>query len=262
MVPNEVSDKPGKDSMGMEMVPFEVEESGAVRGRRPAGQDQRGTAAAHRHQNDDREDPAHPEAHQGGRPRGLCRAEHLHRQPQVRRLGGEALREFDRPAFRKGEPLFDIYSPELVAAQQEYLIALKANDFRRRGLSMLNSAREKLRLWDITDQQVEELGRTGQFKKTVTVFPRARDRDRKGRPQGQKIMAGEALFKIADLSRVWILGEIYEYELPFIRPGRKRKSPSPITPENLSPENHLHLSLPQARDADEPGPDRGRQPRP
>jgi Cu(I)/Ag(I) efflux system membrane fusion protein len=125
-------------------------------------------------------------------------------------------------AVRKGEPLFDIYSPELVSAQQEYLIALKAGPTLGESSSLLKSAREKLRLWDITDSQVEELERTRQFKKTVTVYsPGPGIVVEKNVLQGQKIMAGENLYKIADLSRVWILGEIYEYELPFIKMGQE-----------------------------------------
>jgi len=125
-------------------------------------------------------------------------------------------------AVRKGEPLFDIYSPELVSAQQEYLIALKAEATLGDAASILKSAREKLRLWDITDSQVEELGRTGEFKKTVTVYsPGSGVVIEKDVVQGQKIMAGENLFKIADLSRVWILGEVFEYELPFVQTGQE-----------------------------------------
>jgi multidrug efflux pump subunit AcrA (membrane-fusion protein) len=127
-------------------------------------------------------------------------------------------------AVRKGEPLFDIYSPELVAAQQEYLIALKSGASFGDAPTFLKSAREKLRLWGFTDQQADELGRTGEFKKTVTVYaPGSGIVIEKDVVQGQKVMAGEALFKIADLSRVWILGEIYEYELPFIKNGQDVK---------------------------------------
>jgi hypothetical protein len=127
-------------------------------------------------------------------------------------------------AVRKGEPLLDIYSPDLVSAQQEYLIALKAGKTLGEASSILNSAREKLRLWDVTDSQVEELGRTGQFKKIVTVYsPGSGIVIEKNVVQGQKIMAGENLFKIADLSTVWVLGEVYEYELPFIKTGQEVK---------------------------------------
>jgi Cu(I)/Ag(I) efflux system membrane fusion protein len=110
-----------------------------------------------------------------------------------------------------------------VAAQQEYLLALKAKDIPgSAGLSMLNSAREKLRLWDITDQQVENLERMGQIKKTLAIYaPISGFVIEKNVLAGQKIMPGENLFKIADLSRVWVLGDVYEYELPFVKRGQE-----------------------------------------
>ena len=226
MAPNEVSDKPGKDSMGMDMVPFEVEESGAVTevgGRiqikiSPQRQQLIGIKTA-----PVRTQPIHKLIKAVGR---VDYAEpnisivNLKFDGWVEKL---AMSSTGR-AVRKGEPLFDIYSPELVAAQQEYLIALKAGASFGDASSFLKSAREKLRLWGFTDQQAEELGRTGEFKKTVTVYaPGSGIVIEKDVVQGQKVMAGEALFKIADLSRVWILGEIYEYELPFIKNGQDVK---------------------------------------
>jgi len=226
MNPNEVSDKPGKDSMGMEMVPFEVEESGAV------------TEVGGRIQV-----KISPERQQLiGIKTAPVKAQAIHKL--IRAVGRVDYAEpnisivnlkFDGwieklyvnstgRAVRKGEPLFDIYSPELVSAEKEYLIALKAGATLGDASSILKSAREKLRLWDVTDRQVEELGRTGEFKKTVTVYsPGSGIVIEKNVIQGQKVMAGENLFKIADLSSVWILGEIYEYELPFIKRGQEAK---------------------------------------
>jgi Cu(I)/Ag(I) efflux system membrane fusion protein/cobalt-zinc-cadmium efflux system membrane fusion protein len=226
MNPNEVSDKPGKDSMGMDMIPFEVEESGAV------------TEVGGRIQV-----KISPERQQLiGIKTALVKSQPIHKL--IRAVGRVDYAEpnisivnlkYDGwveklyvnstgRAVRKGEPLFDIYSPELVSAEQEYLIALKAGATLGDASSILKSAREKLRLWDVTDSQVEELGRTGQFKKTVTVYcPGSGIVIEKNVIQGQKIMAGENLFKIADLSRVWIIGEVYEYELPFIKTGQEAK---------------------------------------
>ena len=226
MKPDEVSDKPGKDSMGMDMVPFEVEESGTVTevgGRiqvKISAERQQligiKTAAV-------RSQPIHKLI------KAVGRVDYA--EPNISivnlKFDGWVEKLFVNStgrAVRKGEPLFDIYSPELVSAQQEYLIALKAGAALGDASTLLKSAREKLRLWDITDSQVEELERTGQFKKTVTVYaPGSGIVIEKNVLQGQKIMAGENLFKIADLSRVWILGEIYEYELPFIKTGQEAK---------------------------------------
>jgi multidrug efflux pump subunit AcrA (membrane-fusion protein) len=223
---NEISDKPGKDSMGMEMVPFEVEEGGEVSevgGRiqvkiSPERQQLIGIKAALVISQ-----PIHKLI------KAVGRVDYAEPNISIVNLKFDGwieklhVNSTGRPV-RRGEPLFDIYSPELVSAQQEYLIALKAEATVGGTGSILKSAREKLRLWDMTDSQVEALGRTGEFKKTVTVYtPGSGIVIEKNVVQGQKIMAGENLFKIADLSWVWILGEVYEYELPFIQTGQEVK---------------------------------------
>jgi RND family efflux transporter MFP subunit len=226
MMPNEVSDKPGKDSMGMDMVPYEVEESGAVTevgGRvqvkiSPERQQLIGIKTA-----PVKSQPIHKLI------KAVGRVDYA--EPNISivnlKFDGWVEKLFVNStgrAVRRGEPLFDIYSPDLVSAQQEYLIALKAGKTFGDASSILKSAREKLRLWDVTDSQVDALGRTGQSTKTITIYsPGSGIVIEKNVLQGQKIMAGENLFKIADLSRVWILGEIYEYELPFIKTGQEAK---------------------------------------
>ena len=223
MMPNEVSDKPGKDSMGMDMVPFEVEESGAVT---EVGGRIRVKISAERQQLIGiKTAPAVSQAiHK--LIRAVGRVDYAEPSLSLVNLKFDGWVEklyvnATGRAVRKGEPLFDLYSPELVAAEQEYLIALKAGATLGETLSVLKAAREKLRLWDVTDKQVEELGRTGEFKRTITVYaPGSGIVIEKNVVQGQKIMSGESLFKIADLSRVWILGEVYEYELPFIKTGQ------------------------------------------
>lgn len=92
------------------------------------------------------------------------------------------------------------------------------------GLSVLSSARERLKLWDISDQQIKNLEGTGEVKRTLTIFsPSSGFVIEKNVSRGQKIMAGDNLFKIADLSRVWLYGEIYEYEMPFVKIGQDAK---------------------------------------
>jgi hypothetical protein len=226
MMPNEVSDKPGKDSMGMDMVPYEVEESGAVTevgGRvqvkiSPERQQLIGIKTA-----PVKLQPIHKLI------KAVGRVDYAEPNISIVNLKFDGWMEklfvnSTGRAVRRGEPLFDIYSPDLVSAQQEYLIALKAGKTFGDASSILKSAREKLRLWDVTDSQVDALGRTGQSTKTITVYsPGSGIVIEKNVIQGQKIMSGENLFKIADLSRVWILGEIYEYELPFIKTGQEAK---------------------------------------
>lgn len=226
MAPNEVSDKPGKDSMGMDMVPFEVEESGAVT--EVGGRIQVKISSQRQQLIGIKTAPVRSQSiHK--LIKAVGRVDYAEPNISIVNLKFDgwveklAVNSTGR-AVRKGEPLFDIYSPELIVAQQEYLIAVKAGASFGDASSFLKSAREKLRLWGVTDKQVEELGRTGEFKKTVTVYsPGSGIVIEKDVVQGQKVMAGEALFKIADLSRVWILGEVYEYELPFIRNGQDVK---------------------------------------
>jgi Cu(I)/Ag(I) efflux system membrane fusion protein/cobalt-zinc-cadmium efflux system membrane fusion protein len=223
MNPNEISDKPGKDSMGMEMVPFEVEEAGpsAVRGRvavriSPERQQLIGVRTAIVKRQD-----IHKLV------RAVGRVDYA--EPNISlvtlKFEGWIERLFVNSTgrlVRRGEALFEIYSPDLVSAQQEYLLALKAREITGiSGLSVLASAREKLKLWDITEQQVEHLERTGEIKRTLTIFaPISGFVIEKAVLLGQKVRPGENLYKIADLSSVWVLGDIYEYELPFVKKGQ------------------------------------------
>jgi Cu(I)/Ag(I) efflux system membrane fusion protein/cobalt-zinc-cadmium efflux system membrane fusion protein len=221
MNPAEISDKPGKDSMGMDMVPFELEEGGetsAVGGRITV--------------------KISPERQQMiGVKTEILKIQTIHRlikavgrvdyaEPNVALINlkfdgwvEKLYVDSTGQLVKKGDPLLDIYSPELVSAQQEYLLAVKAkNSLGDSGLSVLKSAREKLRLWDIPDRQVETLERAGEITRTLTLYaPLSGFVIEKSVLHGQKIMAGENLYKIADLSRVWVLGDIYEYELPFIK---------------------------------------------
>jgi Cu(I)/Ag(I) efflux system membrane fusion protein/cobalt-zinc-cadmium efflux system membrane fusion protein len=131
---------------------------------------------------------------------------------------------------KKGQPLLEIYSPELVAAQQEYLLALE-ND-RRMSRSpypeiaagaarLLEAAGTRLKWWDITDRQVAELGETGTVRKTMTLYsPNTGVVTMKKVVEGMRVMAGEELLQISDLSRVWVNAEIYEYEIPWIKTGQ------------------------------------------
>ena len=130
---------------------------------------------------------------------------------------------------RKGAPLIEIYSPDLVSAQQEYLIArrhfeqVKSSPFPdvvKSAQDLLDSARKRLDYWDVSDAQIAELARTGTVQKTLVLYsPFNGVVVYKAAFDGTKVMAGMELFRIADLSRVWVQGDIYEYELPWIKTG-------------------------------------------
>ena len=137
--------------------------------------------------------------------------------------------DFTGQAVKKGQPLLQIYSPELVAAQEEYLTAL---DYVRRleqsasaealngATALLGAARQRLLYWDITEAQILDLEATGQTKRTMTIHsPQEGVVVHRAVFDGAYIKAGEHLYRIADLSRVWVYADIYEYELPWIRNG-------------------------------------------
>jgi len=139
--------------------------------------------------------------------------------------------DFTGRFVRQGEPLLTIYSPELVSTQEEYLIALKAKrDLKKSpfpevagsGDSLAESAKRRLKLWDITDEQIKTLEESGQSKKTLTLYsPFSGFVLEKNAYKGMNVMPGMALFKLADLSVVWLIADIYEYELPFVRLGQQ-----------------------------------------
>jgi Cu(I)/Ag(I) efflux system membrane fusion protein len=139
--------------------------------------------------------------------------------------------DFTGKFVRKGEPLLTIYSPELVSTQEEYLLALRAKkslikspfpEVAGSGESLAESARRRLKLWDITDEEIKGLEESGQAKKTVTIYaPFTGFVLEKSAYKGMNVMPGMALYKLADLSVVWLYADIYEYELPYIRLGQQ-----------------------------------------
>ncbi len=133
-------------------------------------------------------------------------------------------------AVRKGEPLAEIYSPELFATQQELFLAWKLkNQAKGEGISrfiageaetLIQAARQRLRLLGIREDQIQKIEETGQPIKTVTLFsPQSGTVLQKMAVQGMRIMPGEKLFDIADLSSVWVIADIYEMDLPGVNVG-------------------------------------------
>jgi Cu(I)/Ag(I) efflux system membrane fusion protein len=139
--------------------------------------------------------------------------------------------DFTGRFVKQGEPLLTIYSPELVSTQEEYLIALRAKrdlskspfpEVAGSGDSLAESAKRRLKLWDINDDQIKALEESGQAKKTLTLYsPFSGFVLEKAAYKGMNVMPGVALFKLADLSVVWLIADVYEYELPFIRLGQQ-----------------------------------------
>jgi Cu(I)/Ag(I) efflux system membrane fusion protein len=138
--------------------------------------------------------------------------------------------DFTGAFVKKGDPLLTIYSPELVSTQEEYLVALSAGkelmkspfpEVASSGNSLAESARRRLKLWDISDEQISALEQSGQPMKTLTLYsPYKGFVLEKMVYKGMNVMPGMAMFRLADLSVVWIYADIYEYELPLIRLGQ------------------------------------------
>jgi Cu(I)/Ag(I) efflux system membrane fusion protein len=136
---------------------------------------------------------------------------------------------------KKGERLAEIYSPELLATQQEFINLLKWSKegaasrnkevgamLSRDSNAIVEGARQRLRLWDISEDQIASIEQTGKPVRTLTVkSPASGYVVQKTIVRGQRVMPGEKLFDIADLSTVWVVSDIFEYELPLIKAGNK-----------------------------------------
>lgn len=142
--------------------------------------------------------------------------------------------------IKKGAKLAEIYSPELVATQQEFLTALRwtketaatqANDDKtsssgiskmlaKDAATTLDAARHRLLLWDISAAQIRQIEVTGKTVRTLTLHaPVAGYVTQKMVVAGMKVMPGEKMFDMTDLSSLWMIADIYEYELPLIKVG-------------------------------------------
>lgn len=115
---------------------------------------------------------------------------------------------------KRGEPLLSIYSPMLVSAQQEYLNVLNNN------AGLTAAAKQRLTLWDITEEQIDRLEKTGQPERTVTLFaPASGWIIERNIATGHKVTAGEQLLVLGDLTQVWADSDIYQSDLPFVKMG-------------------------------------------
>lgn len=137
--------------------------------------------------------------------------------------------DFTGQPVRRGQPLLEIYSPELVAAQEELLVARRLERTMDESpvpgvpagsSNLLAAARRRLRLWDISEAQIEEILRTGEVRRTLTLHaPASGVVIEKNVVDGQAIQAGQTLYTIADLSEVWIDAELREADAGNVREG-------------------------------------------
>ncbi|MBW2232907.1 MAG: efflux RND transporter periplasmic adaptor subunit, partial [Deltaproteobacteria bacterium] len=118
----------------------------------------------------------------------------------------------------EGDPLFAIYSPDLVAAQEEYLLALRMQGAKS---ELARSARRKLELFDLDSKDVAALARTGRVERAMLIrAPRSGHILEKNVVAGARVSAGEDLYTIADHSQIWVQAEVYEFDAPWVEVGQ------------------------------------------
>ena len=233
MDPTITSPVPAKDSMGMDYVPVYADE--ATPGAAPGIA---GRAAVELSDEGMRLAGVRTEAARTGAlersirtvGRVLVDERRLHRA--TTKIGGWVERlevDFEGRAVRKGQPMLSIYSPELVASQEEYLLA-KANaarflassipEVRRGGDDQVAAARRRLQLFDVPEAFLDELDRTRKARRTVAlVAPASGYVVEKSVVEGMQVEPGMALYTVADLSRVWVEADFYESEASAVRVG-------------------------------------------
>ncbi len=157
------------------------------------------------------------------------RVSHIH--TKVTGYIEEVFVDFVGKAIKKGDPLFTIYSPDLVSTQQEYLIALRGKKYLGDSPypeiaggadSLLRAARERLRLWDVPEEEIETLEKEGKVKRTLTMYSPANGivTERAAYHHGRYVTPETDIYTIVDLSTAWVFADVYEYEVPYVKLGQ------------------------------------------
>src|SRR5213593_4708820 len=136
-------------------------------------------------------------------------------------------------SVRAGQPLLTLYSPDLLATQDEYLLAVKAQaqlegspvaEARQQAAALVSSARERLRLWNLTDEQIAVIERRGKAERVLAVYaPSSGIVLKRQALPGNYVEPGTTLYELADLSTVWINGDIYESEIQSVKLNQPAK---------------------------------------
>lgn len=231
MDPSVHSDKPAKDDMGMDYIPVYAEDlqgSSSVPGRAAVTIPQERAQLL-----GIRSEPVTAGV-SGGPLRTVGHVAIDERRREVVQTKYEGYVEklyvdFTGKPVRRGQPLLAIYSPELVAAQKEYLVARGAQQrlgessvpgVAKGGVELAEAARQRLRSFDVSPDEIATLDRTGATRRTITLrSPASGLVVEKMAFEGMKVSPADRLFQIADLSRVWILAEVYEKDLADVRVG-------------------------------------------
>ena len=215
MIPGQVSEKPGKDTMGMDMVPvYEGEDSPTSAIQIDAATVQRmnlKTALVTR-------GPVRREFRTVGT---VTYNEGGYRDITTKYEGWLEKLHVDATwsTVKEGDPLFEIYSPDLYNAELNYLVARRSEG--NEGGALTRAAKTRLQLLDLPADEIAELDRSGEVPRTrVFRAPAAGVVIEKMAVAGQMMRPGERIYRLADLSTVWVLAQIYESDLPFVREGQ------------------------------------------
>lgn len=228
MDPTEVYDKPGKDRMGMDLVPVYGGEEAAG----PPGTVKIDPVTI---QNIGVKTMMVQRKRLAREIRTIGRI--VYNEEKVRqispKIGGWVEQQyvnFAGQVVEKGQRLLEIYSPELVSTQEEYLTALRYRERLKESPSkqalagsenLLQAAETRLRYWDITEEQIKSLRERGVITRTMALHaPFKGIIVRKDVLEGGYVQPGHNLYSIADISMVWVYADVYEYEAPWIRLGQ------------------------------------------
>jgi RND family efflux transporter MFP subunit len=134
-------------------------------------------------------------------------------------------------AIRKGDPLFTLYSPELLATENEFIVALRSREQAQQSTlpetrdhveRMIQAVRERLMFWDVSVAEIREMERRSRaLGETVFLAPVSGVIIEKAVVEGMRITAGQRLFRLADLSSVWVEADVYERDLASVRVGQR-----------------------------------------
>ena len=214
MIPGETSTHPGNDSMGMEMVPvYEGETEGGAITIDPVTQQNMGIRTGK---------VTRGPLRRVIRSVGMIDYNETSLIDVTTKFSGwieKLYADYTGKQVKAGDPLFVVYSPELYKTEFDYLIAARASaKTPSLGTSVQELAAEKLRLLDIPESEIDALEKAGKAQRTLQISaPRSGTVVEKTAVQGMKVDAGQKLYRIADLSTVWLLAQVYEQDLPFIK---------------------------------------------
>ncbi|HEY3841581.1 MAG TPA: efflux RND transporter periplasmic adaptor subunit [Bryobacteraceae bacterium] len=129
--------------------------------------------------------------------------------------------DFIGAPVKKGDTLLTVYSPEMLASEKEYLLALKAHDVMPDGDALVKASRKRLELWDLSPAQIDQLEQTHEPIQSITVSsPAAGIITARNSFARQRITPETELYAITDLSRVWVMADLFENDLPKIHNGQ------------------------------------------